>query len=471
MLLTKPDYILRSFSQSELNRFDRFMPAATSDDRLNASWAYIRTFYKERIPEALDKGNIWKQAYGKKKFIPLKYARLLSDLTKVLERFLVMEYTYSRDTDRSLALLDIYNSRGIDSCVEPVIKSATDSISKNTSRDASYYLSRYLIDEQHNAFIENLDRRDSEKRLSQTMQSLDTYYILQKLKFLASSLHYQKFLNISSQLHFTDQVLQFAKSEVFDEVPLVKIYLAIIYTLQEKDGDRNFDHLRKLLSNHIHLFPIPEAEQLYAFAVNYCIRMINKGDLTYVQKILILYKQQLTDGLLTHTGNISPWEFKNIVTTALRAKELKWAATFIEEYASYIPERDRENAYTFNMARYAFAAKKYDRVLELLGTVDYDDVFYQLDAKTTLMKTYYELGEYQPLQSLKESFRILLSRKRLISDTQRTVYGNFVRYILKLFRADVKDQKKIASLRLEIEKTKQMADKGWILEKLEEMIK
>jgi hypothetical protein len=51
-------------------------------------------------------------------------------------------------------------------------------------------------------------------------------------------------------------------------------------------------------------------------------------------------------------------------------------------------------------------------VLHLLGTVEYDDVFYQLDAKTTLMKTYFELDEFQPLQSLKESFRILLSRKK-----------------------------------------------------------
>ena len=85
------------------------------------------------------------------------------------------------------------------------------------------------------------------------------------------------------------------------------------------------------------------------------------------------------------------------------------------------------------------------------------------------MKTYYELGEYQPLQSLKESFRILLSRKKLISDTQRSVYGNFVRYTLKLFRADVKDKKKIAALKKEIETTQQMADKGWVMEKLNEI--
>jgi hypothetical protein len=469
MLQTKPDHILRSMSQHELNRFDRFIAGIESDRRITDMWAYIRPFYKERIPEALDKDNIWRIAYGKIKFVPLKYARLLSDFTKVLERFLLLEHISAHETDRSIALLDIYNSRDLTSCITPVLKSADDSLSKNIYRDGDFYLSRFLIDEQQHTYIENLDRRDSEKHLSQAIRSLDTYYVIQKLKYYATALHYQKFLNIPSEIFFADEVMAFASSPLFDAVPIVRIYICIIHTLQEKDGDKAFDLLRSLLSKHIGLFPKQEAEQLYAFAVNYCIRQINKGEPEYLQKIFTLYKQMLQDGLLTYRGSISPWEFKNIVTVALRAKELKWAAAFIEQQSPFIPERDRENAYTFNMARYAFAARKYDQVLELLGTVDYDDVFYQLDAKTTLMKTYYELGEYQPLQSLKESFRILLSRKKLISDTQRTVYGNFVRYTLKLFRADVKDKKKMDTLRKEIESIKQMADKGWVVEKLEEM--
>jgi hypothetical protein len=85
------------------------------------------------------------------------------------------------------------------------------------------------------------------------------------------------------------------------------------------------------------------------------------------------------------------------------------------------------------------------------------------------MKTYYELGEYQPLQSLKESFRILLRRKKLISEQNQTNYGNFARFAMKLYRIDVKNKKQIASLRKEIESTGNVADRSWILEKLAEV--
>ncbi|MBS1623891.1 MAG: hypothetical protein JST83_07725 [Bacteroidetes bacterium] len=469
MLHTKPDHILRSFTQPELNRLDRFMPGSGADEYVLSCWGYIRTFYKERVPEALGRENVWKAAYGRKKFVALRYARLLSDLTKAIERFLMLEHLSKQDTERNLLLLDIYNNRSLPSCAMPMVKAVNDTVGKNEYRDAGYYLDRYRADERQNTFIENLDRRDSEKHLSATMQSLDIYYVIQKLKYYASALHYQKFLNTPSEILHMAVVLEMAALSPLRDVPLIRIYLAIIHTLQEKDGADNFELLRRLLSEHVQLFPVTEVEQLYAFAVNYCIRMINQGDLSYVQKILSLYKQQLKDGLLTHSGSMSPWEFKNIVTIALRAKELKWTMDFIETYTAYIPARDRGNAYTFNTARYAFAAGKYDRVLELLRSVDYDDVFYQLDAKATLMKTYYELGEYQPLQSLGESFRILLRRKKLISDTQRAVYGNFIRYTLKLFRADVKDRKKIAQLTQDIHKVKQLADKSWIMEKLEEL--
>jgi hypothetical protein len=63
----------------------------------------------------------------------------------------------------------------------------------------------------------------------------------------------------------------------------------------------------------------------------------------------------------------------------------------------------------------------------------------------------------------------LLSRTKAISETQRTVYENFVRYTLKLFRIDTKKKKKKAILRAAIENTKQIADKGRLIEKLNEL--
>jgi len=130
-----------------------------------------------------------------------------------------------------------------------------------------------------------------------------------------------------------------------------------------------------------------------------------------------------------------------------------------------------QNAYTFNLAKLYFYQKKYDQVLPLLQNVEYTDIFYQLDSKTTLIKVYYELGSYLPLMSLKESFAIMLRRKKLISEQNRINYMNFIRFTMKLFRADVKDQIKLNSLKKAIADSTNVADKGWLLEKVTELTK
>ncbi|MBS1618521.1 MAG: hypothetical protein JST76_08385, partial [Bacteroidetes bacterium] len=209
--------------------------------------------------------------------------------------------------------------------------------------------------------------------------------------------------------------------------------------------------------------------EIFAFALNYCIRKINKGQQFYQAEIFQLYKDALQRSLMMENGVMTPWDYKNIVTIGLRNKEYDWTENFIESYIDKLTKSEQQNAYTFNKARYYFAIAKYDKVLELLQNVEYNDIFYLLDSKTTLMKTYYELGEYQPLQSLKESFRILLRRKKVISEQNQSNYGNFARFAMKLYRADPKNKVKLSGLRKSIESTANIADKTWIMEKLAQL--
>ncbi|MBS1684361.1 MAG: hypothetical protein JSS76_06385 [Bacteroidetes bacterium] len=60
-------------------------------------------------------------------------------------------------------------------------------------------------------------------------------------------------------------------------------------------------------------------------------------------------------------------------------------------------------------------------------------------------------------------------RKKLISDQNRSNYGNFARLVMQLYRIDVKNKAKLATLRREIEATANTADRNWILKKLYEL--
>jgi hypothetical protein len=83
-----------------------------------------------------------------------------------------------------------------------------------------------------------------------------------------------------------------------------------------------------------------------------------------------------------------------------------------------------------------------------------------------LLKTYFELEETESFFYHATAFRTFLNRNKLISDYQRTIYLNLIRYTSQLMRADgVK--RKITAIRKKVEENRNIADLQWLLSKID----
>lgn len=463
------DYLTR-LSVYELNRFRKYIhsPYYNDDDRLKKAVDALLPNAKTGTLAQVDEKQLWKQVFGKAPFNRAKYVRLLSDTVKKVEHFLVVDRFNQNQILQHAFQLQVMNERKLEKHVAEFLALTEKHQHAQPHRDGAFYYHHLLIQEQKNVYLENYDERSTDKNLQQVMHAFDVYYVLNKLRYGAALMHYKSFLAIEVEVALLNEVMQLAQREDFN-MPAIQVYRRIILSITEPDNETHYTELKNLLTKHSALFTTEELKTLFVFAINYCINRINLGQSSYLHELLSLYQFAIKNDLLLENGVLSPWEFKNIVTVALRTKELQWGEKFIEGYKSKLPKEERQNAYTFNIARLHFYKKNYDKVLQLLQDVKYNDIFYQLDSKTTLLKTYYETGEEMPLLSLKDSFRVLLSRKRLITPQQRANYNNLLKYSIKLFRADVRNKKAMQALRLEIEHTANIADKSWLMEKVEEL--
>ena len=86
-----------------------------------------------------------------------------------------------------------------------------------------------------------------------------------------------------------------------------------------------------------------------------------------------------------------------------------------------------------------------------------------------LLKTYFELKEQRPMDSLIDSFRIYLRRNKLISKNVRQQYMNSLRFTKKLANVAPYDKKGLQKVKEQIENCKALAAKKWLLEKVAEM--
>ena len=468
---SKLNTLLSTLTVYELNRFGKFLhsPYFNEDEKLIQCFELLSPALKKQSAPFMQKA-IWKELFGAKKFNSLKFARLYSDLAKKLDEFLVHDSIRNNESERLKKIASIYNDRKLTNYFQPALKLANQKHQKQPYRDAGFYLQQFELEEAQNAYLELQNQRSTEKNINQTIQALDRFYFIQKLNYLSALLHYKKFLSADGDVALATEILSHLEQNPPVDVPAIAINYRIVLSLKEPDQEAHFEELKNLLAKHAWQFHKTTARNFYAFAINFCIRSVNFGKLKYVAELLSLYKEMLQKDLMTDSSDtLSQFDYKNIVTVALRAHDAAWAEKFIRDYKNKLPRADRQNAYTFNLARVHFYRKRFDKVLPLLQDVAYTDIFYQLDSKTTLLKTYYELGEYLPMMALKESFRILLRRKKLISEQNRVNYMNFMRFTMKLYRIDVKDAKKLAELSNSITNSTNVADKGWLVEKLNEL--
>ena len=265
---------------------------------------------------------------------------------------------------------------------------------------------------------------------------------------------------------FIDEIIEHVEKHDYSDVPPILIYYQILLTYREPEDKKHYDKLKELIEQFIQLFPESEAKEIIDATLNYSIKRMNAGEEEYIREAFNLYVKSLESGLLLVKGNITPWSFKNIVTIGLRLKEFDWIENFIHKYSALLDERYRDNAITFNLAQLYFYKKDYSKVISQLSHVEYEDMTYNLNSKTLLMASYYELDELEALGSLLDTFRVYLSRNKELPPTRRKHYLNTISIVRKLSRIAPGDKKEIEKLQKEIDNTQGVVSKNWILEKL-----
>ncbi len=466
--------LLKSLSKDEIKSLDKFIqsPFFNTNSKLLELFSYLKSKYPEFNHVCLDKKNIFSMLFPGKPFSDLRTRQYLSSLTVLVEQFITICRIQKDTTTRQFALLEEMLSRDSEKYFNHTLSHVAQN-GRDAYQNGEFYRNQFRLEEIRSRFIATSAQRQNrfiaQPDFSKTLHHLDTFYLIYKLKYCCEMLNFKTIGALEKETILLDEILDLLRKKDYSDTPAVNIYHKILLTLTEPDNEENFERLLQTLKSNDHLFPQSETREIYIYAQNFCIRQINKGKTRFLNEILDIYQILLEREIILEKGVLSPWDYKNIVVTALRLNEFQWTENFINDYKKKLPEHERENAYTYNLAKFYFYKKDYSNVLKLLQEVEYNDVFYSLDSKAMLLKTYYELNEVDSLDSLMDSFKIYLQRNKALSEHHVKTYKNLLRITHRLTRIIPKDKKRIELLEAEIEQTKPLADIGWLREKMEEL--
>lgn len=403
---------------------------------------------------------------------------VMSLLTKQVEQYLQLANYEKEPLAGQLHLVRELRSRNAGKYFEQAERQMRQSLEK-TKDDSERHRWGFELESEADTYFMSQSARAQHESIQHRSNHLDRYYLLNKLRVSCEMINRSNIIKVKYETPFLDEACQHlvAHPELYADEKLILAYYRILNALTEPDNEEHYLNLIKYLNEHATSFEPNEARGMYDYAKNYCIKKINSGKSEYLQRLFEVYKALLGNKVIYQNGILTEWDYKNIVTVATRQKEYDWCHEFIEYNKPLLDPAQRDNAYTYNLAMLHYSRHQLKETMELLRAVEFTDLYYGLGAKTTLLKTYYELDELDAFFNMIDTFRTFLKRNKLISEYQYKVNSNLLKFAKKL--ATLKNKKgaistnafdkELQALEKSIAATKEITNVDWLKQQMAEL--
>jgi len=414
-----------------------------------------------------ERENLFSKVYAREEMNLKKLRHLCSFLTNLIRRYFILEEQKDQELEEQMQLCQALRSRNLLQEYEIQWKKLEKRQATAAFQNIESHYHKFRFYFEREDF--NNNHRQSRKGysfLEKTAFELSAHYMAGILRQACMALSQQRFQAKDLALPLLPEVLKEIEKGTYDQSPAVCIYYHAFEALKDLANYDAFLALQKLIQSHWEKFPPAEMRDVYLIAINYCIKRLNQGERQFIQVALDLYKQGLDNEVLLEDGYLSGFDYKNTLRLGLALKEYDWVEKFMEKYTNYLPPKERENIYQYNLAFFYFNKPDYNKAMELLRQVEFNDVFNNLDARRMLLRMYYELGENDALESLLDSFKVYIHRQKNIG-YHRTNYLNLIRFVQQMLKRNLNQAEVRKQLRQRIEETAAVAEKEWLLKQLE----
>lgn len=454
--LTKEDLrALRKFVRSPYfnQREDVILLLDYLDQRLNHS-----TRLQPTEEEAFSR------LYPEEQYDSAKLKSVMHFLLSVIKRYLTIQAIEGDELTWQMELCRTLRKRGLDELFEKEMRKLEKQQQQQPYRHVGYHYQNYQLQLERYEY-DHRKRRSGRMNLQELAEELTIFYLADILRHSCTVLTARSMSQEDYQLELLDEVLRYVERSPVRKAPAVAIYHQAYLMLSQPEEEGRLNEFTALIEAHWQRFPPEEARDIYLLAINYCIQRLNRGHRQYIRRAFDWYRRGLERGVLLENKQLSKFTYNNALMLGIALEEWEWAAHFLEHYKQYLPAPERDNEYRYNLAVFYFRKRDYDQATRLLQQVSFADVLYNLNARSMLLRMYYELDEWDALESLLDSFRAFLRRQDDLGYHKEN-YHNLIRLVRQMLRIAPVDKSGRQALRQKIATTTALAEKNWLLAQL-----
>lgn len=461
--------IFLQLNRKEKQHLKLWIKSPISNSRKDVVDLFDFIYSKRSIyPNNVNREDAYKSLYPNSKYDDKQMRYIMSFATQCMEEFLAYNQWKKNNTQERLDLIININHKNLNAYAFQEINVLQHDLHKQPLRNSSYYHYSYLLCvEQYR--LQSKNKRNEDFDLQAISDNLHYYTISEILKHACVCLSLEQVSYKKFNFYLTDQCIELIESnDKFKKVPSVYVYY-LCYKISVAGNEQLFKEIHEAIYKYERHFNEGELKDIFIIVINYCIAELNIGKQEYAKYAYQLYLYSLQKGYLLDNGELSRFTFKNIAFIGIKKlKDFKSVENFIEKFKHMLNKEYRESTVLFNTATLCVEKKDYKKAMQILQKVEFEDVLWNINAKSMLLRIYYEEREYDSMLSMTSSLKLYLRRQKEIG-IYKIRYMNMINFCLKLHKhvgASTNTKEKLLD---EARSNSSLHEKDWIIEMIHKL--
>jgi hypothetical protein len=477
MIKSKAIDLLKTFTAEEMKEFGLFIssPFFNKEKVLIQLFDLLMKYYPLFTGRGFTKEKIFTKIYPGKKYNDGMLRNSLSKIHSLGERFIAIKNFESQSFEYELRLLESLSERKLEKQFKKQEDLFLEMLSNEKSKDSEYYKRMRILDELRINL--SLNQKSSivgwgANALRSIQSNLRTEFLISIYKNACYLLNERK--QMYSQEH--DKTLMDKTEEYIlknrEELKNITYiwYYYNSYKLASTQKEEYFYELREILSNKYDELSKTDKRNIYVMLTNFCYVQRNSGNEKYSKEHFSLLRENIKRGEYQTTGGfMSHIYYMNAVIIGLGTGESDWVLNFMKAYKDEMDEINKQNTYDFCNAFYNYTVGDYNKALQIASTIETNDLSYKHQLKSLYLKIFFDMNSIESFYSHIDSYKHFIANENNASKELRNTINSYITFAKKLFdlknSAEDKDFE-ISKLEKEVQNSKALINKVWILERI-----
>lgn len=481
MIQSKTIDILAGLSKKEFVQFGKFLSSGvfTSNKKLTNAYNHLKKYYPSFTSQNLTKENLYKAAYAGTAYNDASFRKLMSDMFRETEKFIVILKTLEDKAGFDSVLLKQFDERKHDNLFLGKYDELYQKL-HNKKPEYSDLLDGHLLEWDNIQF--HLERGMQNKiSLNTHIRSenmifyalCDTFLTLQDIITHKNNYSYENPVNLPKEFISSidlKKLFAYIEKNNFHGKDIVTAFYLAYEAFTNFENEEYYYKFKDYALKQFEGFNIGSQRTIAGFLTNYCIRKkrvkpgkVSEDELYEVYKLHLKYKLYK----INKENYIRSDFFFNIITYFYENGKVTELKEFIDTNINSIQPGHRKNIIMISSALIEFESGNFEQSLRQASMMKSNVLFFKQKLKVLILKNHFELGNIETAIEAANNMRHFLDNAKEISPLLKEGGYKFLHYYNLLLRK--LDGKNIDTdeVKKELLAGWQFPESKWVIKKLD----